>query len=187
MIDWKLAKKLKDVGFPNDFVMTPKQFNNFWKKVNKTDNCWIWIGAKMGFKTHLYGNFGFNHKSNYAHRLSWELYNGPIPKGLWVLHKCDNPACVNPKHLFLGTAKTNALDRDLKGRTSKHIGKLIKDGKIILPKGEEHYKSKLNNEDIKLIRKLKKRGLNSFKIAQKFFMSSSHIRNILAKRYWKHI
>src|SRR4030043_361681 len=85
----------------------------FWNKVNKTDDCWIWT-AYCNKKE--YGCFKFQDKSELAHRVSWIIHNGPIPNGLHVLHKCDNPPCVRPDHLFLGTDKDNANDRISKGR-----------------------------------------------------------------------
>jgi hypothetical protein len=84
----------------------------FWKKVNKTDGCWLWTATRIG----RYGGFRFEGRSRTAHRVSWELAFGPIPDGLQVLHHCDTPLCVNPQHLFLGTPLDNARDRDSKGR-----------------------------------------------------------------------
>lgn len=87
----------------------------FWEKVNKTDGCWLWIGAKT---RDGYGQIKrYQNLSNFrAHRLSWEIHNGPIPDGLDVLHNCDNPPCVRPDHLWLGTDADNMRDRDEKGR-----------------------------------------------------------------------
>lgn len=85
----------------------------FFTKVNKIPNgCWEWTG---GYHKFGYGRFA----NNVAHRVSYAYHNGPIPKGLCVCHKCDNPKCVNPEHLFLGTRKDNNLDRTSKGRTFK--------------------------------------------------------------------
>ena len=86
----------------------------FWKYVNKTETCWLWAGGTNG-------RAGYGHiladlpsrKLVYAHRVSWELANGAIPDGLWVLHNCpggDNPSCVNPDHLYLGTNSDNIKD-----------------------------------------------------------------------------
>lgn len=75
--------------------------------------CWIWTGH---IRTNGYGAMSIKSKLQYAHRISWELHNGPIPEGLFVLHKCDNPPCVNPDHLFIGTQKDNLQDAFKKGR-----------------------------------------------------------------------
>jgi hypothetical protein len=89
----------------------------FWEKVRKSDQCWEWIASKTR------NGYGFFHRGGRvdrkpirAHRLSWELHNGPIPDGLWVLHKCDNPCCVRPDHLFIGTRSDNMKDCAAKGR-----------------------------------------------------------------------
>jgi hypothetical protein len=90
----------------------------FWTRVSwgPADRCWPWTGAGRG------NGYGHVHRSGrgatttLAHRLSWEIHHGPIPEGLFVLHRCDNPRCVNPAHLFLGTQKTNIHDMIGKGR-----------------------------------------------------------------------
>lgn len=92
----------------------------FWRHVDKSGECWIWTGAHQPFgKAHGagYGNMNLG-SGRYAptHRVSWELHNGPIPNGLWVLHRCDNPKCVRPEHLFLGTQRDNARDMMKKRR-----------------------------------------------------------------------
>lgn len=81
--------------------------------------CYVWLNAK--FKSG-YGQFGVRGKSKLAHRIAWEIANGAIPDGLCVLHKCDNPGCVNPDHLFLGTQKDNVRDMVDKKRYSKRTG-----------------------------------------------------------------
>lgn len=89
----------------------------FWQRVQISERCWMWIGAKLG---NGYGSFTHRTQGKSqtlrAHRLSWELHFGVIPNGLWVLHHCDQKLCVNPRHLFLGTNSTNQLDAVKKGR-----------------------------------------------------------------------
>ena len=81
--------------------------NTFWSKVNKTNTCWLWIGGKT--------KDGYGTCSNgYAHRQSWKIHYGDIPRGLLVLHTCDIRNCVNPNHLWLGTILDNIKDRDNK-------------------------------------------------------------------------
>jgi hypothetical protein len=88
----------------------------FWGKVRKGAGCWVWTGSRIpkGYGKIQLGRRGTSPR--FAHRISWELHFGPIPQGLWVLHKCDNPSCVKPSHLFLGTAKDNTSDMMAKGR-----------------------------------------------------------------------
>ena len=82
--------------------------------------CWEWTGTKVGG----YGRLGWKGKSDYAHRVAWRVFKGPIVDDLCVCHKCDNPSCVNPDHLWLGTHQQNMIDRENKNRTAK--GKRIK-------------------------------------------------------------
>lgn len=92
--------------------------SRFWSNVPKGDrsSCWEWKGVRVGSMTIKYGQFNFPGGRTAAHRFSWYLAHGPIPNGLQVLHKCDNPPCVNPSHLFLGTQADNVHDCVAKGR-----------------------------------------------------------------------
>jgi hypothetical protein len=96
----------------------------FLKKVSKTDTCWIWIGSFR--KKTGYGQFGIASKTITAHRASWIFHKGEIPKGKLICHHCDNRLCVNPNHLYIGTHKTNALDRVLRNFDSfKKVKKCV--------------------------------------------------------------
>lgn len=108
----------------------------FWRYVQKTDRCWLWIGAEQGDGYGRLWNPGPGPRLLGAHRLSWELHRGPIPDGLWVLHRCDNPLCVNPDHLFLGTNADNVKDMIAKGR---HLA------------GARHPNSKLTDDQARAI------------------------------------
>lgn len=90
------------------------RFNNKWEPVTES-GCWIWTGAVTG---NGYGAFWISGRYDGAHRAAYTLYNGGIPKNKVVCHSCDNPLCVNPSHLFLGSVINNNKDRDEKGRTA---------------------------------------------------------------------
>jgi hypothetical protein len=105
--------------------------DRFWLKVEKLDDCWIWKGnlSRQG-----YGTIKDNKKSVAAHRVSWRLHNGDIPDGMIIMHKCDNPLCVRPDHLELGTKQDNMLDMKRKGRNtfnSRHGGSLLTDDQVL--------------------------------------------------------
>jgi hypothetical protein len=83
----------------------------------RSPGCWLWT---LGTNSRGYGQFCSGGRSRLAHRAAWEVANGAIPSGMYVCHHCDTPACVNPAHLFLGTASDNARDREAKGRSARN-------------------------------------------------------------------
>ena len=98
---------------------TPEE--RFWAKLKTSDDCWEWQGARnnKGYGILMLKEPGKKHVARTTHRFSWELHNGPIPNGLWVLHRCDNPPCANPAHLFLGDNADNIRDMWAKGRRDR--------------------------------------------------------------------
>ena len=141
--------------------------DRFWKNVKKTENCWNWIGAEGG------SGYGmFSRKKYLSHRYSYELHKGKIPKGLWVLHHCDNKKCVNQKHLFLGTVQDNVADLVMKGKQSK---------------GEDRYNVKLTENSVKDIRKRYKVGETLSELARCFEVTVQCISLVVKKINWKHI
>lgn len=154
----------------------------FWNYVNKRseDECWEWTGRTdhptSNHKNILpYGQFWVGRKIISAHRFSWMIHNGPIPDGLFVLHTCDNPKCVNPSHLYLGTAKDNAIDRRDRGRQ-----------KLPPQIGSKNGYAKLTEEDVKIIRTLRP-GLTFREIGERFGVTSSTIEHVVRRRKWKHV
>jgi hypothetical protein len=95
----------------------------FWSRVNKTGDCWLWMaGAAQGYGEFYWLERGKHNRFYRAHRFSYELHFGPIPPGLFVLHNCDNRACVRPEHLRLGTNQDNMNDKVVRRRHPAHRG-----------------------------------------------------------------
>jgi len=145
--------------------------DRFWSKVNLNgpNGCWEWVGGR---EKSGYGSFHIDGGMRKAHRVSWILTNGPIPfseghHGTCVLHRCDNPCCVNPHHLFLGTNRDNMLDMVSKGRGNKISG-------------EQHHNTKLSAEQVKEIREKYAAGLGSHrKLAKEYGVVKSQIGKIV--------
>lgn len=151
----------------------------FMSKVNKTDSCWNWTGGTVQSNYYRYGSFKNGTKTVRAHRFSYSLYHGVIPEGMFVCHKCDNPLCVNPNHLFLGTAQDNATDMVNKNRQAK---------------GAECGNARLSKKNILDIRamwntkdKNGKRKYKTAEIAEKFGVTSRNILYIVNNQRWTHV
>lgn len=153
----------------------PTMVEKFWDAVDKKgpDDCWEW---KKGRTTFGYGSFylpGSIHIP--SHKFSWELVNEPVPKGLCVLHKCDNPPCVNPNHLFIGTKKDNAIDAAKKKR-------------LYNPKGEDHNCAKLTEAQVLEIRRRYKFGTAlQIDLAKEYGVTRRHLNEIICRKVWRHI
>jgi len=147
----------------------------FWGAVVRSDNlddCWHWARP---CHSGGYGILGYGrHKLVFAHRLSWQLHYGQIPEKLCVLHKCDNPPCCNPRHLFLGTHEDNALDRDRKGRTQRC-------------KGEDNSHVKLTEVNVREIFQRANRGERQDMIAEEFHIHPAHVSSIKLQKTWRHL
>lgn len=143
----------------------------FWIRVQKTSSCWIWTGVK-DIDGYGLAKFYFSREKR-AHRLSYEIHFGTIPRGMHVLHKCDNPSCVSPEHIFLGTNIDNIRDMVKKGRNAKGFT----NGRGM---------AKLTNEDIISIRDLLKEKTQK-EVAAIFGMSYSCINGIKTGRSWRHL
>lgn len=152
----------------------------FWRKVEKTDNCWVWSG---GLDTHGYGQFfNANKKIVLAHRAAYEMLVGPIPPGegfhgTCVCHHCDNRKCVRPDHLFLGSNADNMKDRDRKGRTDR----------TKKAKGSATGPAKLKEADAEKIWKLRHAGTPLKTIAKQFNVSESQVSRIYRGVSWQHM
>jgi len=134
----------------------------------KEGDCWIWRGETIRGG---YGRLKIKGERHIAHRLSYEIFHGKIPDQLIVRHDCDNPKCVNPNHLIIGTHKDNTGDIWARNRGNP-------------PKGEVNGQSKLTEEDIIVIRE---RRESIAKTARRYGVSVGCIANIRSRKTWKHI
>lgn len=151
-----------------------------------TTGCWEWIAYRNPCG---YGQFGVNGKLMLAHRFSWSHHKGEIPNKMCVLHRCDNPACVNPDHLFLGTMNDNMQDMIAKGRDRKATGD--KSASRLHPetrcRGENKPAAKLKSVDIPVIRRMISEGMPHRAIASIFKVSKPQISYIKNGQTWSHI
>jgi hypothetical protein len=150
---------------------------DFWNRVEKTDGCWLWTRAKdrRGYGIFLAGK---------AHRFAWTLANGSIPDGLCVLHHCDNPSCVNPSHLFLGSQMDNVADKVKKGRQAS--GQSIRKNHEHL-RGERQATARLTAQQVLEIRALYGVGHTQTELATRFDVSQGLISQIVLRKIWRHI
>ena len=154
----------------------------FWSKVKKGKGCWVWMAGKSSG----YGSFFFRGKNSYAHRAAWILTNGEIKDGLCVCHHCDNPICVKPSHLFLGTYSDNMQDAVRKGRIANGNRQGMRLHPQSVTRGEKVWNAKLDENKVRVIFKLSpSRSVRS--IAMKFKVSEAAIYKILARKNWAHV
>lgn len=145
----------------------------FWALVDRQgpDECWPWRGTR---DPRGYGSFTpvSGLPAVHVHRHAYRLAKGPIPRGLYVLHHCDNPPCVNPAHLYAGTPLDNMRDKVDRGRQ---------------PRGSGHGRAKLTEDDVRAIRRLRAMGLSQQAIAIRYGVSQANISAILLGTTWTHV
>jgi hypothetical protein len=136
------------------------------------DSCWEWRGNRH---RQGYGLISRNYKISKAHRVMWQFRNGPIPDGMCVLHRCDNPPCCNPAHLFLGTQVDNIHDMQNKGR-------------LVVPRGEQQGNSKLTNESVRRARKeYAEGGITMRELGHRYGVTMAVMQKAIRGTYWKHV
>lgn len=181
--------------------LTPEQIARFWSKVEKTGEftCWLFIT-----KGSNHGHYQFC--KEYVHRISYMLEYGPIPEGMWVLHKCSMPRCVNPLHLYLGTQIENMKDMIEQGRAAKgnrhgsktHPGSTAsgdRNGARTHPervsKGDKHPCAKLNTEKVKEIKRAIQNGEVEYRVVNRFALefevSRRTIADVISGKNWKQV
>ncbi len=148
--------------------------SSFWSRVElrEPNQCWHWRGGcDKG-----YGRFYSRHLGGYvrAHRAAWILTHGPLSAGIVVCHDCDTPACVNPKHLFIGSSKDNVDDAMAKGRMKNY-------------RGEKHINSKLTRFEVVEVRRLCAAKVDQRLIGRMFRIGQATVSDIYKRRSWAHI
>lgn len=150
------------------------------------DGCIEWTGNRDNTG---YGRFCFKRRIELAHRAAWRLLKGPIPDGQCLLHKCDNPPCVNPDHLFLGDRGDNARDMASKGRqwVQKNPAGRPVCPVDLKPRGSQHGMAKLNEAEVLAIRRRSSQGETGKFLAIEFGVRASLISQIIRGQVWQHV
>lgn len=153
----------------------------FWAKTNRSGECWVWTGRRnpKGYglawnRARLTGN---RRADEGAHRIAWVLINGPIPAGLCVLHRCDNPPCIRPDHLWLGTKADNSADMKAKGRTYRPtwIGAAVPTAKITDVIASE------------IRRKYATGSVTQAELARQYGLTPPTVSAVITRRTWRHV
>ena len=174
--------------------------DRFWSHVDKSGNCWLWTAAR---DWHGYGSFRFPDRCVKAHRFSYELHFGPIPPGMFVCHHCDNPPCVRPDHIFVGTQSDNMRDASQKGRLpageTHHLrvhpewaARGDRNGARVhrdrMQRGESRWNAKLTETAVREIRQLYSAGNVSMgTLAHEYGITPSSIHAIIHRIAWVHV
>lgn len=172
----------------------------FWQSVDQSGDCWLWTA---GVDKDGYGRIRVNGAQQRTHQVSYVLHYGPIPDGMWVLHRCDNPRCVRPDHLFLGTSQDNVADRTTKGRSAtgdRNASRLYPDRR---PRGARHHwrtkpetrmhgerngRAKLTADDVRQIRVLWATGQHTkVALAAQFGVTDVLIGKIVNRQVWQNL
>lgn len=161
-------------------MLSPRTRARFWSKVNRSggpDACWLWTAC---LNTSGYGRFSLNGRPTGAHRVSWLIEHGhlsvvtSVTDPVCVLHRCDVPACVNPRHLFLGTQHDNCVDREKKGRGGQ-------------PKGTRNGRSTYTPELVMQMRRDYANGMSFRQIAKRYGLGHAGVKSAIWGRTWGHI
>lgn len=182
--------------------MSPSSRLKALVKVVQKTGCWEWQGAKEKPPLHPYGRMYFGKRYRLAHRVAYEEFVGAIPPGTCVLHRCDNPPCCNPEHLFLGTKADNNADRDAKGRTArgKRSGRHTKPHRTARGSSHGAYtkpesvrrgilngRAKLSHEDVADIIRMRSEGRSLSQIANRFLVGISTVHRVVTGQAWQHV
>ena len=157
--------------------LSARSVSHFHSLVSKSEGCWEWKGRKNKTGYGVFGDF-------LAHRCAYVIAFGDIPPATCVLHRCDNPACCNPLHLFPGSMADNVRDRDAKGR---HPGNTYASCPEKHARGERMGSAKLRTEQVVEIRKQHSEGISQASLAGKYGVGRTTISQIVSRRTWTHV
>lgn len=169
---WKRTGKVGAIARPAWVKLPTPTTDRFWEKVAKGKDCWLWTGAHTAAG---YGVMFSGGRMELAHRLGWTIAHGTVPPRMYVLHRCDNPQCVRPDHLFLGTPRDNTLDMVAKGRH----GTL---------RGERHQAAKITEAQAAEIKdRVLRKGERQVDICREMGLRQSMVSAIVNGRNWRHV
>lgn len=168
---------------------TDAQAALFWDQVNKKgpDECWEWTGYRFRKGYGVFRTAGPNRATLRCSRISFFLVTGVDPGALMVLHKCDNPPCCNPRHLFLGTIPENTADMVAKGRQSKGDNHPKRLRPELVKRGDDHPRKILTSAQVLAIRSAFSAGASRSSIAEKYKVNYGNVVAIIARRTWRHL
>lgn len=188
--------------------MDEQRVAKFWSRVKRggPDECWEWMGSRLptGYG-HFYHRISEKkYTTRYAHRTAYELTNGAIPQGMHVCHTCDNPACCNPTHLWVGTHKDNMHDRNRKGRDrgmqviqaaldeKRRLGMLKGTRRAKRPGvgriyGTNHHLARLSPDLVREMRELHSNGWGVKRLAKRFGVGKSTAHKVIKRMTWKEV
>lgn len=154
----------------------------FWSRVDRSggeDACWLWLAStdRHGYGQLMLPRTQAKQRKRSAHRIAYELKFGAIPPGLCVCHRCDNPRCCNPAHLFLGTQLENIADMAEKGRRKGKGGRA----------GSAHHNSKLSEDDVLAMRARWRRGVAIAQLASEYGIWKGSAHRIVHRQSWAHL
>ena len=150
-------------------------------KVDPISQCWLWCDLNGVVNKSKYGKITVDNKTQYVHRVAFQLWISEIPNGLCVLHKCDTPACLNPAHLHLGTQLENIQDMDSKGRRSC-VDRVSPEKRA---RGERHGRSKLSWDLVREIREKASKGISRRLLAEQYDVSIGAITKVVKHQTWR--
>lgn len=167
--------------------------DRFWTKIDQngpvmpgmSTSCWTWMGAK---DTGGYGNFNLGMRFVKAHSFAFTQKNGALPEGKFVLHTCDNPSCCNPAHLYAGTKKDNAQDRERRQRGNHAVGQ--RHGCVTHPglhRGERNGRAKMTEDTVRDLRRRHREGERAASLARAYGLTKTTVSGILRGKLWGHV